>query len=94
VAQFLIHVIDGGLPISQAMQRPRLHYSPEGVLSIEAGRFSQEVVDYLKEQAGELSIRRDYSFYLGAIHATLRCQSMDGFQGAAEMRRDGIAVGC
>ena len=93
VAQFLIHVIDSGLPISVAMQRPRLHYSPEGVLSIEAGRFEQKVNEYLQDQAEQFSVRRDHSFYLGAIHSVLRCQSKDGFQGAAEMRRDGIAAG-
>ena len=94
VAQFLVHVIDGGLPIDQAMQRPRLHYSPEGVLSLEAGRFDHKVSAYLKEQAEEFSPRQKYSFYLGAIHCVLRCQSQEGFQGAAEMRRDGIAAGC
>ena len=69
VAQFLLHVIDGGQPINQAMQRPRLHYSPEGILSIEAGRFEPRVVDYLRERVEEFSVRQDYSFYLGAIHA-------------------------
>jgi gamma-glutamyltranspeptidase/glutathione hydrolase len=93
VAQFLIHVIDQGLPISKAMQKPRMHYSPEGILSIEAGRFDQKAVEYLRTQAEEFSIRQDRSFYLGAIHAVLRCHSKDEFQGVAEMRRDGAAVG-
>jgi gamma-glutamyltranspeptidase/glutathione hydrolase len=93
VAQFLIHIIDGDLSICKAMRRPRLHYSPESVLSIEAGRFNSEQITYLKKTAGELSKRGDYSFYLGAIHATLHCQTKDEFQGAAEVRRDGIALG-
>lgn len=93
VAQFLSRVVDGGLPICEAMRRPRLHYSPEGVLSIEAGRFDPRLVKYLEEKAVDLSRRRDHSFYLGAIHATLRCITKDEFQGVAEIRRDGIAAG-
>jgi gamma-glutamyltranspeptidase/glutathione hydrolase len=93
VAQFLIHVIDGHRPMCESMRKPRLHYSPEGLLSIEAGRYDPEIVTHLKKNAAEFSIRKDYSFYLGAIHATLRCQTKDEFQGVAEVRRDGIALG-
>jgi len=93
VAQFLSHIIDSSRPICKAMSRPRLHYSPEGVLSIESGRFDPRIVDYLKEKAGDLSHRRDFSFYLGAIHAVLHCITRDEFQGVAEIRRDGVAGG-
>jgi gamma-glutamyltranspeptidase/glutathione hydrolase len=93
VAQFIMHIVDAGLPICQAMQRPRLHYSPEGILSLEAGRFKSELVHHLGKQVGDLSIRRDYSFYLGAIHAALCCMTKNEFQGVAEVRRDGIAAG-
>ncbi len=94
VAQFLVHVIDGGLPISEAMQRPRLHYSPEEILSMEAGRFDPKVVEYLRSRARKFSPRQDHSFYLGAIHSVLHCRTRDEFQGVAEMRRDGAAAGC
>lgn len=93
VAQFLSCIVDGSLPICEAMSRPRLHYSPEGLLSIESGRFDPRIVNYLKEKAVDISHRRDYSFYLGAIHAVLRCITKDEFQGTAEIRRDGIAEG-
>lgn len=93
VAQFLSFVVDGSLPICEAMRRPRLHYSPEGVLSIESGRYDSRIMDYLKDNVIDLSHRRDYSFYLGAIHAVLRCITKDEYQGAAEIRRDGIASG-
>jgi gamma-glutamyltranspeptidase/glutathione hydrolase len=93
VAQFLSRMADGSLPICEAMRRPRLHYSPEGILSIESGRFDHHIVDYMKGKGVNFSHRRDYSFYLGAIHAVLRCVTKDEFQGAAEIRRDGIAAG-
>ena len=93
LAQFLSCVMDGSRPICEAMRHPRLHYSPEGLLSIESGRFDRRVVEYLKDKTTELSHRRDYSFYLGAIHAALRCITKDEFQGVAEIRRDGITAG-
>lgn len=93
VAQFIVNVVDLGLPICQAMQKPRLHYSPEGTLSLEGGRFKPELLRYLENQAGGISLRSDYSFFLGAIHAALCCMTKNEFQGVAEVRRDGIAAG-
>jgi gamma-glutamyltranspeptidase / glutathione hydrolase len=34
-----------------------------------------------------------YSFYHGAIHAVLKRRTGPGFQGVAEIRRDGTALG-
>jgi gamma-glutamyltranspeptidase/glutathione hydrolase len=34
-----------------------------------------------------------YSFYLGAIYAAMRCQTSPGFQGVAEVRREGFVAG-
>jgi gamma-glutamyltranspeptidase/glutathione hydrolase len=93
VAQFLSHVVDGSLPICEAMRRPRLHNSTEGALSIESGRFAQHILSYLEKKSIDLCHRSDYSFYLGAIHAVLQCVTKDEFQGVAEIRRDGISTG-
>jgi gamma-glutamyltranspeptidase/glutathione hydrolase len=93
VMQFLSGVLDGSLPICQAMRRPRLHCSHEGLLSIESGRFDPGIVKVLKEKAVRFSQRRDHSFYLGAIHAALCCFTKNQFQGSADIRRDGIAAG-
>ena len=42
----------------------------------------------------KIDIRERYSFFLGAIHAVLKRQTGDGgFQGVAEVRRDGTAEG-
>ena len=93
VVQFLNRVGDGSLPICGAMHCPRLHYPPEGILSIESGRYNRRVVDYLRKKVTDISHRQDYSFYLGAIHSVVHCTTKDEFQGAAEVRRDGIAAG-
>ncbi len=93
VAQFLFHVTVGGLPICEAMRLPRLHCSTEGRVSLEADRFDPDVIDYLSQLGYELDHREPYAFYLGAIHAVLKRQTGSGFQGVAEIRRDGIALG-
>ena len=46
-----------------------------------------------KERGYRINKREAYAFYLGAIHAVMKCRESDGFQGVAEIRRDGIAKG-
>ena len=41
----------------------------------------------------KIDIKERYSFFLGAIHAVMKCQTSEGFQGVAEVRRDGTAEG-
>ena len=93
ITQFLSRIIDGDLPMDQAIERPRFHCSIGGTVSIEDGGFRTEIVDYLKEMGYEISIKERYSFYHGAIHAVMKLQTHNGFQGVAEVRRDGIAEG-
>jgi gamma-glutamyltranspeptidase/glutathione hydrolase len=93
VAQFLSHILDGNLPISNAMVAPRIHCSIGGKLSYEEGRLDDKVVEYLKNVGYKMDAREPYAFYMGAIHAIIKTQTMDGFQGVAEIRRDGTAAG-
>ena len=93
MSQFLFHIVDGGMPISQAMTYPRFHCSVGGTLSIEADRFPAEVLNYLQSVGYKMDLREPYSFYLGAVHAVLKCQTSTLFQGVAEIRRDGSAAG-
>ena len=93
ITQFLSRIIDGDLPMNQAIERPRFHCSIGGTVSIEQDGFRNEIVDYLKEMGYEISVKDRYSFYHGAIHATMKLQTQSGFQGVAEIRRDGIAEG-
>ncbi|MFC2076613.1 gamma-glutamyltransferase family protein [candidate division KSB1 bacterium] len=93
VGQFLIHLRDRRCSLGEAMEQPRLHCSIGGKISLEAERFEPEVVDYLEKTGYKIDRREPFSFYLGAIHAVIRCQSRSGFQGVAEIRRDGTAGG-
>jgi gamma-glutamyltranspeptidase/glutathione hydrolase len=93
VSQFLINIIDGNLPICEAMKRPRLHCSAEGLVSLESDRFDPDLIYYLKQKGYKIDSLEPYSFYLGAIHAVLKRRIGKGFQGVAEIRRDGTAKG-
>lgn len=93
IAQFLMHVIDERKPMDQAIREPRLHCSLGGRVSLEAGRFPSGLAAFFESKGYRLDRRKDFSFYLGAIHAVLRKHDDTGFQGVAEVRRDGTAGG-
>jgi gamma-glutamyltranspeptidase/glutathione hydrolase len=93
VTQFLVAVLDGSAPISDAADAPRIHCSIGGRVSYEAGRIAPEVVSYLERLGYVLAPREPYAFYLGCVQAVLRRQTESGFQGVADPRRDGVAQG-
>lgn len=93
IAQFLMHIIDENQPICEAMRAPRLHCSLGGRVSLEAERFPEDFVSVFEEKGYRIDEREPFSFYLGAIHAVIKKQDGTGFQGVAEVRRDGSAQG-
>ena len=93
ITQFLSRIVDGNLPMNEAIDRPRFHCAIGGTVSLEEGGFSHEIVDYLKDMGYDISMKERYSFYHGAIHAAMKMQTQQGFQGVAEVRRDGTAEG-
>ncbi|MBN2319920.1 MAG: gamma-glutamyltransferase [Acidobacteria bacterium] len=93
VAQFLTHILDKDQSMARAVENPRLHCSLGGKVSIEADRFNPEIVTYLEEMGYQIEKKSDFDFYFGAIHSVMKCLTREGFQGAAEVRRDGTAGG-
>lgn len=93
VTQFLSGVIDGSATIAAAMEAPRLHCSIGGRIDLERARFPADVPAHLGRLGYEVREREPYAFYLGCIQAVLRRQTGDGFQGVADVRRDGTAAG-
>jgi len=93
LTQFLLNIIDEKMDLNQAMLAPRVHCSLGGRVSLEAERFSPDLVDYLKSKGYRIDAREPYSFYLGAVHAVVRREGDGGFEGVAEFRRDGTAGG-
>lgn len=93
VSLFLFRLLEGGNSIYEAMRRPRFHCSLGGRVSMEEGDGTAEAAAHLKQKGYNLDIRERHSFYLGAIHAALRRRDGSGFQGVADVRRDGTAEG-
>jgi len=93
VSLFLSRLLDEGNSIYTAMERARMHCSLGGKISLEDDDSGIDLAKYLKKKGYKIDMRDRYSFYLGAIHAVLKRQSGEGFQGVAEIRRDGTAEG-
>jgi len=93
MAQFLTLVIDRNMSIDKAIKHPRIHAEQNGELSMEIERFKPAVIRFLEKKGYKIKERESYSFYMGAIHAALKCKDSDGFQGVADIRRDGVAMG-
>ncbi|MEA3224347.1 MAG: gamma-glutamyltransferase [Planctomycetota bacterium] len=93
LALFLQRVADYGMPIDEAMRAPRIHCSLGGRVSLEVGRFAKSLSPFFELKGFRIDPREDYSFYLGCIQAVLRRHNGEGFQGVADVRRDGTAMG-
>lgn len=93
VSQFLVSVIDRSSGIDAAMLEPRFHCSIGGRISLEAERFDPNVIEHLASLGYTIDEREPYAFYLGCIQAVLKRQTGPGFQGVADVRRDGTAAG-
>ena len=92
-AQFISSIIDLGMSSSDAMTKPRIHCGVDGVIFVEGERFDDSVIAYLSDLGYEIVSKEPYSYFHGAIHAVIKNQNSRGFQGIAEIRRDGIAMG-
>ncbi len=93
VSLFLSRVLDEEASIRTALELPRIHCSMGGTVSMERSGAAARLGPYLEQKGYRIRMLERHSFYLGAVHATLCCQSREGFQGAAEAGRDGIAQG-
>ncbi len=93
VYQFLSHMIYKNASMDEAMKQPRLHCPPSGRVMVEGQRFEENLINTFRKSGYEVDFFDPWSFYHGAVHSTLMCQEEKGFQGVAEVRRDGIAQG-
>jgi len=93
LSHFISRIIDHNNSIDKAMEKPRIHCAVDGKISLEADDSLAEIIKHLKKMGYKIDIKERYSFFLGAIHAVMKCQTSEGFQGVAEVRRDGTAEG-
>lgn len=93
LARFLINIIDKGMSLDEAVSAPRLHCSLGGRVSLEADDFPESLIPFLEYKGFRIDKRESRAFYLGCIQAIIRKQDGSGFQGVADIRRDGKASG-
>ncbi len=93
VFQFLSHIFHDSRSMDIAMTEPRLHCQPCGHLILEESRFDAGVIRILETAGYDIEWSEPWSFFHGAVHAAMMCHETKGFQGVAEIRRDGIAAG-
>ncbi len=89
---FLLRMTDYNYSIREAMQAPRIHCSLGGKVTLEVNGFGDRLVDYLIKKGYRVDKREDNAFYLGCIQAVLKKMTGRGFQGVADVRRDGTAM--
>jgi len=85
--QVLLRLVDDGLPLEQAITRPRVHYE-NGLLNIEGG-FDEAVYTWLQQQFDQTSRWPDANLFFGGVHAVTL--GRDGFDCGGDQRRGGVA---
>lgn len=93
ITQFLLNISEHEMAIDKAVESPRLHCSMGGLVSLEQDRFPEDLPKYLSSKGYRIRKLDPYAFYIGALHAVLKKQDGTGFQGVADLRRDGLAAG-
>ncbi len=74
----------------QAVHGARLHCTPEGIVILEAERFTARVRQALVSAGFRLDIAEPYAFRVGGLQLVLSDES--GVTGVADPRRDGAAI--
>jgi gamma-glutamyltranspeptidase/glutathione hydrolase len=89
VLQVVVNVVGHGLPVEEAIERPRVHLDEQEVLHCEGGHDSAEL-DRLEELGWNVSRWRSHNLYFGGVAAV----TLDGEELAAagDPRRGGAGV--
>lgn len=91
VAQVILRLLDG-MPPLEAVSAPRLHCSVNGCVHLEASRFRDDLIPFLKKRGFTIREREPFAFYMGCVQMVLKA-GKKGFIGVADIRRDGSAAG-
>lgn len=81
-------VLTGEMPLSEAVDTPRVHVDNRGLIQVEPG-LAGEQLDALRAK-GEVVVWPDRHFYFGGVNAVLRTPT--GLQAHSDPRRGGSAV--
>lgn len=91
LAQIIINLVDFGLGLDEAIEAPRVHCLSK-TLAVE-GRIPQKVIETLKSWGHSVKTYPDRDNYFGGAQGILIDPKSKKLHGAADSRRDGLAVG-
>jgi gamma-glutamyltranspeptidase / glutathione hydrolase len=91
LSQIVMNLVDFEMGLDNAIQAPRIHSSGR-TLALE-GRFSEEVIETLKGWGHSVRVYPDFDNYFGGAQGILIDARRKKLYGAADQRRDGVAVG-
>jgi gamma-glutamyltranspeptidase/glutathione hydrolase len=88
ILQVVSAIVDSGLSLEAAIQRPRVHYE-NGLLNVEGG-FDGAVVSTLHTLFDQVKSWPDRNLFFGGVHAV--AQGHSGFDACGDPRRGGVAL--
>ena len=88
ILQVLVHIIDGGALLQEAVEYPRIHTEGDTIY-IEAHGRTPEEVESLKDLGSEAIMTYEAGFFFGGVQAA--AQRGNRFVGAADVIRRGCA---
>ena len=91
-AQAMIHYVDYGLNLRQAIEAPRGRLF-DGRRVVLENRVHGDVVKSLRERGHDIELSDPFTIQCGGMQAVSRNPSNGALSGAADPRRDGAAIG-
>ena len=88
IVQVLVNFLDFGLPLEEAVTRPRLHFE-RGTLHIEPG-FPESSLESLLETYPDHRLWAEANLFFGGVHAAGLDPARKTFFGASDARRGGV----
>ena len=90
--QMLMHVLDFGMSVQQAIEAPRFRCTTGRTVQMEE-RFPRHVRNALESVGHEVAVLDAWSRTVGGAQGIIADQEHGTFQGGADPRRDGYALG-
>lgn len=90
ILQVLVNLVNFGMSVEDAVSGSRIHYEGD-LLDMEVG-FDDEVIAVLAETFPNMKIWDERNLYFGGVHTVRYDSSTGAFEGAGDIRRDGVSV--
>ena len=90
--QFVMNALDFGMNVQEAIEAPRLRVFEERRVVMEE-RFPAQVRAALADKGHDIELTTPFSMTVGGAQGIMVDQESGTFQGGADPRRDGVAIG-